>query len=432
MWRSPTYLEIAREKQGESPSERTTAGPRPARGRRRHRLRLAVLDADRPPRARMPRLLRARAARTRPGRRSRSSSRAASSSPAAPPASTSRRAAHRRPGCSSRICRCSASATACSCWRTSSAARSRRRRSASTATPSSNQGDVESPLFAGLPPSMPVWMSHGDRITQLPPGFQSIAYSDNSPLAAMSNSAAHRRHPVPPGGRAHAARQADARELPVQDLRLPRRLDARQLHRRQHQPHPRAGRRRARDLRALRRRRLRGGGDAGARAIGDQLTCIFVDNGLMRREEPERVVDTFRRHMEMQLVHVDAAERFLDAAQGRHRSRSRSAASSARPSSASSRRRPTRSARSTSSRRARPTRTSSRARPDSGNDGEDQDAPQRRRPAEGDDVRADRAAALPVQGRGAAGRPRRSACPTRWSTASRSPAPASRSASSAR
>src|SRR4029079_12446868 len=40
-------------------------------------------------------------------------------------------------------------------------------------------------------------------------------------------------------------------------------------------------------------------------AVGDQLTCVFVDNGLMRREEPERVVETFGRHMEMKLVHVD-------------------------------------------------------------------------------------------------------------------------------
>ena len=47
------------------------------------------------------------------------------------------------------------------------------------------------------------------------------------------------------------------------------------------------------------------------RAVGDQLTCIFVDNGLMRREEPERVVETFGRHMQMDLVHVDAADRFL-------------------------------------------------------------------------------------------------------------------------
>jgi GMP synthase (glutamine-hydrolysing) len=47
------------------------------------------------------------------------------------------------------------------------------------------------------------------------------------------------------------------------------------------------------------------------RAIGDQLTCIFVDNGLLRRGEAERVVETFEQHLGMKLVHVDAADRFL-------------------------------------------------------------------------------------------------------------------------
>jgi GMP synthase (glutamine-hydrolysing) len=50
--------------------------------------------------------------------------------------------------------------------------------------------------------------------------------------------------------------------------------------------------------------------------VGDQLTCIFVDNGLLRREEPERVVATFQRHMKMKLVHVDATDRFLDTLSG--------------------------------------------------------------------------------------------------------------------
>ncbi|MCH8901963.1 MAG: glutamine-hydrolyzing GMP synthase, partial [Chloroflexi bacterium] len=48
------------------------------------------------------------------------------------------------------------------------------------------------------------------------------------------------------------------------------------------------------------------------RAVGDQITCVFVDNGLLRREEAERVVATFQRHMEMRLVHVDAVDRFLE------------------------------------------------------------------------------------------------------------------------
>jgi hypothetical protein len=46
------------------------------------------------------------------------------------------------------------------------------------------------------------------------------------------------------------------------------------------------------------------------KAIGDQLTCIFVDNGLLRRDEPERVVETFDRILGIKLVHVDATERF--------------------------------------------------------------------------------------------------------------------------
>ena len=46
-------------------------------------------------------------------------------------------------------------------------------------------------------------------------------------------------------------------------------------------------------------------------AIGEQLTCIFVDNGMMRAQEPERVVSTFRGQMAMQLLHVDAVDRFL-------------------------------------------------------------------------------------------------------------------------
>ena len=47
------------------------------------------------------------------------------------------------------------------------------------------------------------------------------------------------------------------------------------------------------------------------RAVGSQLTCIFVDNGLMRHGEPDQVVETFNRHLEIDLVHVDAAENFL-------------------------------------------------------------------------------------------------------------------------
>ena len=52
------------------------------------------------------------------------------------------------------------------------------------------------------------------------------------------------------------------------------------------------------------------------RAIGDQLTCVFVDNGLLRLNEGDQVMDTFARHMGVKVIRVDAEERFLSALQG--------------------------------------------------------------------------------------------------------------------
>ena len=103
---------------------------------------------------------------------------------------------------------------------------------------------------------------------------------------------------------------------------------------------PRAGRRRRRHLRALRRRRL---GDRRARsstaAIGDQLTCVLVDHGLLRKGEAEQVVETFREGLGIKLIHVDARRALPRPPRRRRRPGARSARSSARSSSASSRRR---------------------------------------------------------------------------------------------
>ena len=136
----------------------------------------------------------------------------------------------------------------------------------------------------------------------------------------------------------------------------------------------------------------------------------------MRREEPERVVETFRNHMEINLVHVDAAERFLTQLARRHRPGSRSARSSARHSSASSRQEAgTRlGARSIFHHRAGhhlPRRHRERRTGTRHNGRQHQDAPQRRRPAEGHDLRTRRAAPLPVQRRSPPGRRSASACP---------------------
>jgi GMP synthase (glutamine-hydrolysing) len=169
----------------------------------------------------------------------------------------------------------------------------------------------EAPIFDGLPPSIPVWMSHGDRITRMPPGFRSVASSDNSPVAAMTDGEriyAIQFHPevvhTP-----HGKQILENFLYHVCGCRgdwTPGNFVADSINRIRAQ---------VGDGHVI--CALSGGVDSAVaatlvhRAVGDQLTCIFVDNGLLRREEPERVVDTFQRHMQMNLVHVDASDRFL-------------------------------------------------------------------------------------------------------------------------
>ncbi|MCH8850385.1 MAG: glutamine-hydrolyzing GMP synthase [Chloroflexi bacterium] len=176
----------------------------------------------------------------------------------------------------------------------------------------SDRTDTSSALFEGLPASLPVWMSHGDRIVQLPPGFQSLAYSDNTPIAVMGNDDGYlglQFHP-------EVVHTAHGKQLLENFLK---RVSGCRgdwtagsvINESVERIKAEAGSERV--LCAL-----SGGVDSAVaaalvhRAIGDQLTCIFVDNGLMRREEPERVVATFQRHMQIQLVHVDATAQFLE------------------------------------------------------------------------------------------------------------------------
>jgi GMP synthase (glutamine-hydrolysing) len=171
--------------------------------------------------------------------------------------------------------------------------------------------DPSSPLLDGLPASLPVWMSHGDRIVELPPGFRSIAHSENSPVAAMADEHGHvgiQFHPevvhTPQGKQllrnfltnvAGCAGDWTASSFVDESVAT----IAEQVGE-------------GRVICAL-----SGGVDSAVaatlvhRAVGDQLTCIFVDNGLLRAEEAERVVATFREHMALNLIHVDAAERFV-------------------------------------------------------------------------------------------------------------------------
>ncbi len=171
--------------------------------------------------------------------------------------------------------------------------------------------NVASSLFANMPPSMPVWMSHGDQIAELPPGFQSLAYTDNSPVAVMGSDGiiGLQFHPEV----AHTPQGKDLLAnflyeiCGCRGLWTPENFVTRSIERIKEQV---GG---GKVICAL-----SGGVDSAVaavllhRAVGNQLTCIFVNNGLMRREEPERVLKVFERNLGLNLIFVDAEERFLD------------------------------------------------------------------------------------------------------------------------
>jgi GMP synthase (glutamine-hydrolysing) len=174
-------------------------------------------------------------------------------------------------------------------------------------------------IFAGFTKgeTLQVWMSHGDRITALPPGFQSIGTSANTPLCAIAEP---RRkmygiqfHPevvhTPRGGEILRAFLFNVAGLSPTFTPLSFSEEA---------------------VEAVRTKigadsaicGLSGGVDSSVaavlchRAIGDRLTCVFVDNGVLREGEAEQVVHLFRDTFRMPLVHVDARERFLTALRG--------------------------------------------------------------------------------------------------------------------
>ena len=172
------------------------------------------------------------------------------------------------------------------------------------------------PVFTDLPPAFPVWMSHGDRVEALPPGFSPLAFTDNSPIAAMGNAdniIGLQFHPEvnhTPLGR-NILQNFLFQTCRCRGTWTTANFVSESI-------------RRIRDQVGQGRVicALSGGVDSAVtavllhRAIGDQLTCIFVNNGLLRLEEPERVQATFRRHLGLKLLYVDASDRFLARLQG--------------------------------------------------------------------------------------------------------------------
>ena len=179
-----------------------------------------------------------------------------------------------------------------------------------------HQNSVSTPLFDGLPPEMPVWMSHGDRIEEMPPGFTVIAYTENSPIAAMGNEhglIGLQFHPEvvhTPQGKT-ILQNFLYKVCGCSGNWTPGSFAVESIQRVKEQ----VGR--GKVICAL-----SGGVDSSVvatlihRAIGDQLTCIFVNTGMLRREEVERTLNTFQKNLKVNLVYVDASERFLSRLKG--------------------------------------------------------------------------------------------------------------------
>ena len=185
-------------------------------------------------------------------------------------------------------------------------------------------------------------MSHGDQVTALPPGFKLIACTDSAPIAGMADEErrfyALQFHPEVTHTHQGAAH---AEPLRARHLRLRGLVEHPQHHRGQHRSNLRA---QVGDDEVI--LGLSGGVDSSVvaallhRAIGDQLTCVFVDTGLLRLNEGDQVMATFAQHMGVRVIRVDAEARYSGAHCRALPIRNRSARSSAGCSSRFSTRKP--------------------------------------------------------------------------------------------
>ena len=168
-------------------------------------------------------------------------------------------------------------------------------------------------LFKGIPPAHSCWMSHNDSVTKLPEGFRATASTPGAPIAAMEN-VERRLHAVQFHPEViHTPAGTDMLERFAYDVCgqdgtwTPRHVIDEQIARIRAQ---------VGDQKVL--CGLSGGVDSAVaallvhRAVGDQLTCVFVDHGMLREGEAEQVVETFGTHYKVPLVHVQAQRRFLD------------------------------------------------------------------------------------------------------------------------
>jgi len=174
--------------------------------------------------------------------------------------------------------------------------------------------DEKTPEGYGL---LDVWMSHGDKVVDLPAGFKLMASTDSCPIAGLADEARHfygvQFHPEV----THTKKGVQILNRFVLDIcnakpdwNMPDYIDEAIAKIRAQVGH---------DQVIL---GLSGGVDSSVaaalihRAIGNQLTCVFVDHGLLRWQEAEQVMETFAKHMGVRVIHVNAMERFMSALAG--------------------------------------------------------------------------------------------------------------------
>jgi GMP synthase (glutamine-hydrolysing) len=172
-------------------------------------------------------------------------------------------------------------------------------------------------LFRDLPANQQVWMSHRDAVARAPKGFVATAFTAGAPVAAMEDGARRlygvQFHPEV----VHTTRGQEILKRFLYDA-----CEAHPSWTRHSiiESQVEAIRRQVGDARVV--CALSGGVDSSVaaalvhEAVGDQLSCIFVDHGLLREGEAEQVEETFRGHFNIDLVHVKAADRFLERLSG--------------------------------------------------------------------------------------------------------------------
>jgi len=168
-------------------------------------------------------------------------------------------------------------------------------------------------IFGGVPKKTIVWMSHGDRVDQFPPNFKPIAHTSNSPIAAMADRKrgiyALQFHPEV----VHTQKGSEILRnflfkicncRPVWTMRSFIETVTREIKEKVGDKRVVCG--------------ISGGVDSSVtavlvhKAVGKRLTCIFVDNGVLREGEAKKVEETLSRHFHMNIKYVDASKRFLN------------------------------------------------------------------------------------------------------------------------